>query len=90
MSKLKHLYKILGLNQQKFWNIKMLEINQINKIKQYLPELGVFDSDLKKALSVEQDKFFELKCYKRNRFLLKLPVRGQRTKSNARTVRRLK
>jgi small subunit ribosomal protein S13 len=88
--KLKHLYKILGLNKNKFYTIKTLNSFQIDNIKSFLPKLTIFDSNLKKKISIEYDKFFELKCYKRNRFLLKLPVNGQRTKSNAKTVRKLK
>lgn len=88
--KLKHLYKILGFNKYTFYTIQSLTSNQINEIKSFLPKFAQFDSVLKKTLSIEYDKFFELKCYKRNRFLLKLPVNGQRTKSNAKTVRRLK
>ena len=39
---------------------------------------------------MELDKFFALKCYRRNRLLLGLPAHGQRTHSNARTAKALK
>lgn len=84
------IYKLLGLNIRKKWKLINLNINQIYKIKLYLPDLILFDSDLKRLISIEKEKFFELKCYKRNRFLLNLPVNGQRTKSNAQTRRKLK
>jgi len=90
VAKLNQLYKILGINKNKVWKIQNFNNQQLAKIKQYLPELGYFDSDLKKNLSIEYDKFFELKCYKRNRFLLGLPCRGQRTKSNAQTSRKIR
>lgn len=82
------LNKILGINNRKKFTLEHLSINQVNLIKTYLPDLTLFDSDLKRLILNEREKFFELKCYKRNRFLLNLPVRGQRTKTNAKTVRK--
>ena len=87
-SKLKNLDKIIGTNRFKTKKLKDLNVYQISLLKQYLPELGIFDNELKKKTNLEYDKFFEIKCYKRNRFLLKLPANGQRTKSNANTVKR--
>ncbi len=43
-----------------------------------------------KIISIEKEKYLELKCYKRNRFLLNLPIHGQRNRSNAKTRRKLK
>lgn len=87
-SKLKNLEKIIGTNRFKTKSLKNLDVLKVSLLKQYLPELGVFDNELKKKKTLECDKFFEIKCYKRNRFLLKLPSNGQRTKSNAKTVKR--
>lgn len=70
------------------WTLKDLNVKQIAVIKLYLPDLNTFDADLKKLISIEYDKFFELKNYKRFRFVLKLPVRGQRTRSNAKTAKK--
>jgi len=77
------------LNKNKFWNLKNLHISKINLIKQYLPDQSLFDNELKKKNSIDIDKFLELKCYKRNRIILKLPRNGQRTKTNSKTVKRL-
>jgi len=84
------LYKLLGLNKNKKWQLNNLTIKQIHQLKLYLPDLTLFDSDLKRIISIEKEKYLELKCYKRNRFLLNLPVHGQRTRSNAKTRRKLK
>lgn len=70
------------------WNLQNLTVIQIATIKLYLPDLTMFDADLKKLISTEYDKFFELRNYKRFRFVLKLPVRGQRTRSNAKTAKK--
>lgn len=85
-----NLYKLLGLSLRKKWNLGQLDVNQTHKIKLYFPEITLFDSELKRLISVEKEKFLELKCYKRNRFLLNLPAHGQRTRSNAKTRRKLK
>ena len=90
LTKTNQLYKLLGLNLRRKWNLKNIEVKQIYQIKLYLPDIALFDSDLKRLISSEKEKFFELKCFKRNRFLLNLPVNGQRTRSNAKTRRKLK
>ena len=84
------LYKLLGLNKKKKWQLNNLNLNQIKQLKAYFPDLTEFDSDLKRNIAIEKEKFLELKCYKKNRFLLNLPIHGQRTRSNARTRRKLK
>lgn len=84
------LYKLLGLNLRTNWNLKSLTIKQIYKLKLYLPDITLFDSDLRRVISNEREKFLELKCYKRNRYLLSLPSNGQRTKTNAKTRKKLK
>lgn len=88
--KLRHLNKIFGTNTRSIYKMKDLNVFQRNMVSFYLPDLAVFGSDLKKKISLEQDKFFSLKCYKRNRFILGLPANGQRTHSNARTAKRLR
>jgi small subunit ribosomal protein S13 len=88
--KLRHLNKIFGVNTRSIYMIKELKLKERNAISYYLPDLSLFGSDLKKQISLEQDKFFSLKCYKRNRLLLGLPAHGQRTHSNAKTAKRLR
>lgn len=87
--KLRHLNKVFGVNSRSIYKIKDLNMNERNLISFYLPDLNIFGSDLKKFISSEQDKFFSLKCYRRNRLLLGLPAHGQRTHSNAKTAKRL-
>lgn len=67
------LYKLLGLNKKKKWQLNKLTVTQIQQLKSYLPDLTEFDADLKRNISIEKEKFLELKCYKKNRFLLNLP-----------------
>lgn len=88
--KLRHLNKIFGSNVNSIYKVQDLTASDRNSMSFYLPELALFGSDLKKKISVEQEKFFTLKCYRRNRLLLGLPAHGQRTHSNARTAKALK
>lgn len=88
--KLRHLNKIFGINIRIIYKIKTLKVVERNLIAFYLPDIAIFGSDLKKKISLEQDKFFSLKCYRRNRLLLGLPAHGQRTHSNGKTAKRLK
>lgn len=88
--KLRHLNKIFGTNVKYNFRISDLGYEERNAISFYLPDLALFGSDLLKKISIEQDKFFSLKCYKRNRFLLGYPANGQRTRDNARTAKRLR
>lgn len=88
--KLRHLNKVFGINVRSIYKIKDLKVIERNLIAFYLPDIATFGSELKKIISLEQDKFFSLKCYRRNRLLLGLPAHGQRTHSNGKTARRLK
>jgi len=88
--KLRHLNKVFGANINSIYKIQDLNVIERNLISFYLPDLAMYGSDLKKHISLEQDKYFSLKCYRRNRLLLGLPAHGQRTHSNARTAKRLK
>ena len=88
--KLRHLNKVFGTNTRKLLKFCELTDEDVAVIPYYLPDLALFGHDLLKHISVEQDKFFSLKCYKRNRYLLGYPANGQRTHTNARTCKRLR
>jgi hypothetical protein len=47
LSKTNQLYKLLGLNIRRPWHLKQIEVKQIYQIKLYLPDIALFDSDLK-------------------------------------------
>jgi len=88
--KLRHLNKSFGTNVRRNFFLSELNLHERNMIMFHLPDLALFGSDLMKKISLEQEKFFSLKCYKRNRFLLGYPANGQRTHTNARTARKLR
>lgn len=88
--KLRHLNKVFGTNINSKYSLKDLNFIERNSISFYLPELSIFGSDLVKKISLEHHKYFSLKCYKRNRFILGFPVNGQRTHSNGKTAKKLR
>jgi len=52
-----------------------------------LVEAQVIEGDLKRAISANVKRLKDIKAYRGSRHARKLPVKGQRTKSNSRTVR---
>jgi len=59
------------------------EVNRIQKVVESLPVEGV----LRKKVSQDIERIKAIKCYRGIRHIKNLPVRGQRTRSNARTKR---
>lgn len=49
----------------------------------------LINSDLKRLVNMEQKKLVNIKSYRGLRKLKGFPVRGQRTRSNARTAKKL-
>lgn len=52
-----------------------------------LVEAQVIEGDLKRTISANVKRLKDIKAYRGSRHARKLPVKGQRTKSNSRTVR---
>ena len=67
-------------------NKKSFELNEeeINKIRE---EVGKYttESDLRRIISQNIKRLKDIQCYRGKRHIMGLPVRGQRTKTNART-----
>ncbi|MFA6463792.1 MAG: 30S ribosomal protein S13 [Candidatus Paceibacterota bacterium] len=59
------------------------EENSIRKIV----ESFKLEGDLKREVSSNIKRLKEIKCYRGTRHIKRLPVRGQRTKTNARTLK---
>ncbi|MDR2429358.1 MAG: 30S ribosomal protein S13 [Puniceicoccales bacterium] len=59
---------------------------QLNKIVGYIVERGYkCEGDLRREISQNLKRFQAIKCYRGLRHFRGLPVRGQRTRTNART-----
>jgi|JI9StandDraft_1071089.scaffolds.fasta_scaffold41842_5 small subunit ribosomal protein S13 len=93
------LYYGIGLAQQNKINnlfglgasgfISVLDKSFIVKIELFLREHYLLD-DYLKIIEITNIKFLQhVKCYRGLRHKWKLPINGQRTRSNAKTVRKL-
>lgn len=70
-------------------NIKVKDITekQLNDIKNYLDKNFKIEGDLKREVLNNIKRLKEIASYRGSRHSRSLPVRGQRTKTNSRTVR---
>ncbi|WP_343192526.1 30S ribosomal protein S13 [Buchnera aphidicola (Taiwanaphis decaspermi)] len=64
--------------------IKELSIEQLEKIRLEISKF-IVEGDLRRDVTLKIKRLIDLKCYRGIRHKKKLPVRGQRTKTNART-----
>src|SRR6202011_3642450 len=58
---------------------------EINRVRQILEEEGAVEGDLRKEVSMNIKRHIEIGSYRGMRHRRSLPVRGQRTHTNART-----
>ena len=65
--------------------VKALTEDEINKIRQIIEKKEKIEGDLRKEISMNIKRLIDIGCYRGFRHKRKLPVRGQRTKTNART-----
>lgn len=63
-----------------------LSIDQENAIRKSIEAMNV-EGNLKREVSANIKRLKDIKCYRGNRHMRRLPVNGQRTKTNSRTVR---
>ncbi len=66
---------------------KDLTSEETNKIKEYIEKNYKVEGELKQIIRQNINMLKELSVYRGTRHMRKLPVRGQRTKTNSRTVR---
>ena len=59
--------------------------DEVNRIRQILEEEGAVEGDLRKEISMNIKRLIEMGSYRGLRHRRGLPVRGQRTHTNART-----
>ena len=65
--------------------IKDLSEDEVRKISQVIEEQGGVEGDLRKRVSMDIKRLMEVGSYRGMRHRRNLPVRGQRTHTNART-----
>lgn len=78
----------LSLGISKKTPIKFLTAKMKNKIILYVENNIIIGDDLKQKLNKLKTKQISLKTYRGQRTKFKLPRRGQRTRTNAKTVKK--
>jgi small subunit ribosomal protein S13 len=62
-----------------------LSDDQVNQLRIAIDKMGKIEGDLKREVSMNIKRLMDLGCYRGIRHKKGLPVRGQRSRSNART-----
>ena len=65
--------------------VNQLNDSEINKIREIIETKHSVEGDLRRKISMDIKRLNDLGCYRGLRHRKKLPVRGQRTHTNART-----
>ena len=91
------LTSIYGIGQQRaknlaakanvdyFKKIRDLTEDEVNRIRQAIEQEGRVEGDLRKEIQMNIRRLIEIQAYRGVRHRRNLPVRGQRTHTNART-----
>ncbi len=66
-------------------SVKDLTEDQAGKIRQIIQDEGRVEGDLRKEVQLNIKRLMDIGCYRGLRHRRSLPVRGQRTHTNART-----
>ena len=73
------------LNIPSTTRVNQLTEEQVLKIREFIDGNHKVEGDLRREVSVYIKRLVDLACYRGTRHRKKLPVRGQRTRCNART-----
>jgi small subunit ribosomal protein S13 len=65
--------------------VKDLSEDEISSLREYIDKNFTIEGDLRRNISLNIKRLVEVGCYRGIRHRKGLPVRGQRTKTNART-----
>ena len=65
--------------------VKDLTEGDVSKLREYIDKNIVVEGDLRRSIAFDIKRLVEIGCYRGIRHRKGLPVRGQRSKTNART-----
>ncbi|GHV28997.1 30S ribosomal protein S13 [Clostridia bacterium] len=70
-------------------DVRVKDINEADlaKIREYISKNLTVEGDLRRTVALNIKRLIEIGCYRGIRHRKGLPVRGQRTKTNARTAK---
>lgn len=74
-----------GIDPEK--RVKDLSPEEVNRLKTWIEKNAVIEGELRQLVRRNIQRLKDLGTYRGIRHLKRLPVRGQRTKTNSRTVR---
>ncbi|WXR60494.1 30S ribosomal protein S13 [Peptostreptococcaceae bacterium AGR-M142] len=72
-----------GINKDT--RIKDLTEDEVNKLRGLIDEDYLVEGDLRREITLNIKRLKDIKCYRGIRHRFSLPLRGQKTKTNART-----
>ncbi len=81
----KEILKQVGVDEKK--RTSELSEEEIGKIRQFIDSKHRVEGDLKRERRENIDRLKRIECYRGVRHKRNLPVRGQNTRTNSRTVR---
>jgi len=84
-SRSKEMLTVLKLNPDT--RTKELTEAEVNKLKDYIEKNLTIEGELKHQKQMNIRRLRDIGCYRGVRHMRSLPVRGQRTRTNTRTVR---
>ena len=82
-SKSQEIIKKTGINPDT--RVRDLTDDEVAKLRDVIDKGYVVEGDVRRAVSLNIKRLMEIGCYRGRRHKMGLPVRGQRTKTNART-----
>ncbi|MBQ7593349.1 MAG: 30S ribosomal protein S13 [Synergistaceae bacterium] len=78
-----HILAVTGVNPDT--RVKDLSEEDTQKLRREIEDNHKVEGDLRREISMNIKRLIDIGCYRGQRHRLGLPVRGQRTKTNART-----
>ncbi len=79
----KKILEATGVNPDT--RVKDLTEEDVSKLREYIDKNVQVEGDLRRSVGLDIKRLVEIQCYRGVRHRKGLPVRGQRTKTNART-----
>ncbi len=70
--------------------VRDLDESQLTRLREYIDRNYMVEGDLRREVNMNIKRLMEIGCYRGLRHRRNLPVRGQRTRTNARTRRGVK
>ena len=70
--------------------VRNLTEDEVNRIREFIDSNVKVESDIRREVTTNNKRLIEINCYRGVRHRRGLPVRGQRTKTNARTRKGVK